>query len=89
MKTSKADATSLIYALGVKNNPSARIFNASSKLIKTTNAYSATCKTGCSITRNCGVSNIIEMHDKVVTKIITQSKYVTKPKKLLKTKIRK
>lgn len=41
MKTSNTDAASLRYAFGVKNSPSANIFNASSKLINTTKPYSA------------------------------------------------
>jgi len=36
------------------------------------------------MTRFCGVSNIIEMQDNVVTTIITQSRYVTSPSSLLK-----
>lgn len=83
MKTSKIDATSFMYAFGVKNTPSAKILRANSKLIKITNTYSANCNAGVSITRYKGVSNIIEIQDKVVTQIINQSKYVTRPRKLL------
>lgn len=72
-----------MQALGVKNRPSARIFNASSMLIQITKQYSVICNAGVSITRFRGVSNIIEMHDNVVMNIITQSRQVTKPRKLL------
>ena len=83
MKTSNTEATSLMQALGVKNRPSAKIFNASSMLIQITKQYSVICNAGVSITRFRGVSNIIEMHDNVVMNIITQSRQVTKPRKLL------
>lgn len=47
------------------------------------NMFDITCNAGFSMTRYDGVSNIIETQDRVVTNIITQSKYVTNPKKLL------
>ena len=71
-----------MYALDVKNRPSARIFSAGSRLMKMTKPYSAICRAGVSITRYLGVSNI-EMQDSVVTQIIPQSKYVARPRKLL------
>ena len=45
-----------------------------------------TCKAGVSMTRWSGVSNIMEIHDMVVTKIITQSNQGTSPISLLKYK---
>lgn len=55
--------------------------------MKITKPYSAICNAGISITRYRGVSNIIEMQDMVVAKIITQSRYVTKPRKLLQKRL--
>lgn len=74
MKTSSIDATSFMYAFGVKKIPSARIFNVSSSDIDITKMYSATWRIGVDITRKFGVSNIIEIHESVVTHIMTQSK---------------
>lgn len=83
IKTSRIDATSFMYALGVKNIPSANILSVSSMDMDMTKMYSATCRMGVDMTLKFGVSNINEMHDRVVTQIITQSTYVTRLRKLL------
>ena len=48
--------------------------------------YGLTCSSQWSMTLYWGVSNIIHMHESVVTKIIIQSRYVTKPNSLLQQK---
>lgn len=72
--TSNAEAISFIYAFGVKKSPSARIFNANSMDMKKTKMYSAIWSAGLCIIRLQDVSNIMEIQESVVTKIITQSR---------------